>query len=397
MPSSQQESLKPLKVLSIAHSATTAGSSRLRYRSIFEEPDIDLTLVVPDRWHEDGRRVRLDPVDSSVPLRISPIRFPTAWKAKWYCHYYPELKKLLTELTPDVLHLWEEPWSVIALQAARMLKKHFPDTALILETDQNILYPLPFPFERIRRYTLEQTDTLIVRQDEALTVSKASGYKGPAVIVEYCVDKSCFHPADREECRSEFGLHGFTLGYVGRVLEKKGLFTILEAMHKCEAEVYFVVVGQGADKDRLRERARELGLEKYVRFLGGQPASVVARLFNAFDALALMSLTTYSWKEQFGRVIMEAQACGTPVIGSTSGAIPDVIGAGGWIVEEGNADQLAQLLDQIAREPALCSVSAAEALRHSERFSPSIVSAALRGAFFNAHRHHRLKKRPGKE
>lgn len=393
LPSSNDQPARPLRVLSIAHSAISAGSSRLRYHPLAESTDIDLTLVVPDRWHEYGRRLRLDPADPALPIRIAHIRLPTVWKAKWYLHYYPELNKLLTQFAPHVLHLWEEPWSIVALQAALMLKRRFQDTALIVETDQNILYRLPFPFERIRRYTLEKTDTLIVRQEEALSVSKACGYRGPAVTVEYCVDRSRFHPEDREQCRNHFGIQGFTLGYVGRLIEEKGLFTILEAAHKCEEEVYLLIAGEGPAENRLRAKSLELGLEKYVRFLGAQSQAVVARLFNAVDALCLMSRTTHSWKEQFGRVIMEAQACGTPVIGSTSGAIPDVVGDGGWIVEEGNATMLAQLLNRLVRNPALRTIASAQALRNSDRFSPEVVSTALSNAYFSAEKYHRLRKR----
>ncbi len=74
---------------------------------------------------------------------------------------------------------------------------------------------------------------------------------------------------------------------------------------------------------------------------------------NAFDCLAVPSRTTAQWKEQFGRVIIEAQACGTPVIGSDSGAIPDVIGAGGIIVPERNPTALAEAIMRLAGDPPL--------------------------------------------
>jgi glycosyltransferase involved in cell wall biosynthesis len=72
---------------------------------------------------------------------------------------------------------------------------------------------------------------------------------------------------------------------------------------------------------------------------------------NAIDVLALPSRTTASWKEQFGRVLIEANACATPVIGSDSGAIPDVIGQGGLVVPEQNPRALADAIESLAREP----------------------------------------------
>ena len=67
--------------------------------------------------------------------------------------------------------------------------------------------------------------------------------------------------------------------------------------------------------------------------------------------MILLTRTTKTVREQFGRVIVESQACGIPVIGSNGGAIPDVVGDGGWIVPERDPAALALLLDRIAVHP----------------------------------------------
>jgi glycosyltransferase involved in cell wall biosynthesis len=74
---------------------------------------------------------------------------------------------------------------------------------------------------------------------------------------------------------------------------------------------------------------------------------------NAFDALLLVSRSTPTWKEQFGRVIIEAHACETPVIGSNSGAIPEVINEGGVTVPEGNSANLAEAIKLLKDDPVL--------------------------------------------
>jgi glycosyltransferase involved in cell wall biosynthesis len=68
---------------------------------------------------------------------------------------------------------------------------------------------------------------------------------------------------------------------------------------------------------------------------------------NCFDVLALPSLTRSTWKEQYGRVIGEAMACGLPVVGSDSGAIPEVIGNAGLVVKEGDAGALASAIERL--------------------------------------------------
>jgi len=74
---------------------------------------------------------------------------------------------------------------------------------------------------------------------------------------------------------------------------------------------------------------------------------------KTIDALVLPSITQPNWKEQFGRVLIEAMACGVPVVGSTCGEIPNVIGDAGLIVPESDTDALADALRQLARDPAL--------------------------------------------
>ncbi len=72
---------------------------------------------------------------------------------------------------------------------------------------------------------------------------------------------------------------------------------------------------------------------------------------NAVDVLALVSRTTPTWKEQFGRVIVEAHACATPVVGSDSGAIPEVVGEGGLIVPEGDVPAMAAAICVLLNDP----------------------------------------------
>ena len=375
-----------LRVVSISHSAVNRASGRTRYETLVERrPDIDLTLVAPDRWQEYGKPMPLDPHTGPMDFRLEPIRLPYVPKAGWYLHYYPRLARLLSELKPDVIHLWEEPWSVVGLQAVRLRDRLLPDAAVLLETDQNILRTLPPPFEHIRRHTLAKIDLLIGRQMESLEVSRACGFAGPTAIVEYGVASTIFRPADRDAARAELGVSGFVIGYVGRIVREKGLHDVLDAMAKCTTPVTLVVLGSGPDRDALLAAAAKLGLDRQLRMLDPRPPAAVARVMNALDVLVLMSRTAKTWKEQFGRVIMEAQACAVPVIGSDSGSIPGVVGTGGWIVPEGDSDHLAALLGRLVAAPEeVAGARAAGVKQATGRFSVATVADALADAFVAA-------------
>jgi glycosyltransferase involved in cell wall biosynthesis len=295
------------------------------------------------------------------------------------------LRSVLHSLQPDVLHLWEEPWSIVALQAAVLRDRILPKAALLLETDQNIRRRLPLGFEQIRRYTLARTDLLIARGEEALATSRSSGFAGEAEFVEYAINSDVFFPRDREAMIASAGSRRFRIGYVGRLVPEKGLDDVLAALHRSRMPIEFALLGEGPEKAGLLARAVALGLSDRVTFIEPRDAEGVARFISSLDALVLMSRTTRTWKEQFGRVIMEAHACGVPVIGSSSGSIPAVIGRGGWIVPERDVPALAALLDDIVTTPervlAAGEIGRREAAR---RFSNAAVSGALHRAWMRA-------------
>jgi glycosyltransferase involved in cell wall biosynthesis len=272
-----------------------------------------------------------------------------------------------------VIHLWEEPWSVVAMQA-RILKGR---AAMVLEVDQNILKRLPPPFEFIRKDVLRNTDHILSRSPEATAVVRARGYTGPASPIGYGVDLATFNQTGARQAPIAPG-QGLRIGYVGRLVEEKGLDDALDAMKRATADVTLAIMGEGPHEPALKLRVNELGLTDRVTFRGwGKPADV-ASFLSGLDAMILLTRTTNAVREQFGRVIVESQACGVPVIGSTGGAIPDVVGKGGWTIPERDPDALATLLDRLAAHPQqLLDRGAAARDNVLTRFTYEVVANAL--------------------
>lgn len=332
------EGSAPLRVLSVAHTAVSRAAGRLRYHSLADDPTLDVHLVVPSRWHQFGRWHDADPAnDPGLTLHTLPIRWPKAGPASWYLHHYPGLAALAARLRPDVIHLWEEPWSIVAFQASRMARRL--GAALVMEVDQNILKRLPMPFELIRRHVLRRTDVVMSRSDDATEVVRACGYAGPTSAIGYGVDQAVFHQGARPGSTAEL-----ELGYVGRIVEEKGLDDVLAAMALVGGDIRLTIVGEGPHLPALQAHAARAGLGKRVSFRPWADPGSVAAFLRGLHALVLPTRLTPSVKEQFGRVIIEAQACGTPVIGAATGAIPSVIGKGGWTVPERDPAALAGLL-----------------------------------------------------
>jgi glycosyltransferase involved in cell wall biosynthesis len=372
----------PLKILSIAHAGVSRDAGRLRYRPLAARCDLSVHLVVPARWHQFGRKLVADPPNENVGLTVYalPIRLPRVGRAGWYLHFYPALRRLITTIRPDVIHLWEEPWSVVALQAC-LLKG---TAALVLEVDQNILKRLPPPFEAVRRYVQRQTDHMLSRSSDATKVLRATGYTGPVTPIGYGVDQRTFWPASELE-NPGTARSGLKIGYVGRLVEEKGIDDALEALTLTASYVSLAIMGEGPHESRLRRRVAELQIADRVVFRKWGEPSDVADFLRGLDVLVLLTRTTRDVREQFGRVIIEAQACGVPVIGSESGAIPNVIGDGGWVVPERDPQALARLLDHIVSDAdGRKSRSIAAQRNVASRFTYEVVSDALASAWITA-------------
>ncbi|KAF2988916.1 2-deoxystreptamine glucosyltransferase [Methylocystis sp. MJC1] len=335
-------------------------------------------LVVPKQWREFGRVLDAEgETDPRMNLHILPIVIPDAGPMNWYLHFYPGLRRLLKQTRPDVLHLWEEPWSLVALQAA-LLKSN---AALVLEVDQNILRTLPPPFEWIRRFVLGRTAHVLARSADAQMVVRARGYKGPVSFIGYGVDRDRFHPGPVAEKGAGAPLK---IGYVGRVVIEKGLDDALDALARTEAAHTLSILGEGPHRPALQARAEQSGLSSRLSFASWGSPDEVASFLRGVDVLILLTRTMPRVKEQFGRVIIEAQSCGVPVIGSTCGAIPDVVGEGGWIIPESDPASLAQLLDEIGKDPALLKAKREAAIKNAARFSYEAVASVLKAAWVEA-------------
>jgi glycosyltransferase involved in cell wall biosynthesis len=187
---------------------------------------------------------------------------------------------------------------------------------------------------------------------EAIDVLRRKGYKKEArVVIQFGFDTEIYKRSAPRLTRASDA--PFTLGFAGRLVETKGLLTMIEALPHLPDYCQAVFVGDGPMKSALEEEAARLGVRERLIIRPGVPTYEVPRVLEAFDVHVLPSRTFPNWKEQFGRTLAEAMACETPVIGSSSGEIPFVIGDAGLVFPEGNAQELAARVRQLLDDPAL--------------------------------------------
>jgi len=338
-----------MRVLLISHTCQSISEGQPKAHALAAFDDVTLRVLVPDRWRRYGQwRKAEPPARAAFQYQVAKVSFPWLRFAQTYLHAYPCLQGVLREFQPDVIDIWEEPWSRVSYQAVTLRNRVLPRAKIVSETEQNIDRHLPYPFEGYRKFVLANADFAVGRSAEAVQVLRNKGYTGPAQAVPNAVDAVLFRPMDREECRLNLALSGFVVGYVGRLVEEKGLFDLVEAVRLCPPQVNLVMVGDGPIREELFRRSGDR-----IRILPNRPPAELPQLMNAMDVLVLASRTTASWKEQFGRVLIEAGACATPVIGSDSGAIPDVVAGGGLVVPQANPAALAGAIKQLSSDASL--------------------------------------------
>lgn len=339
-----------MRVLLISHTCQSRAEGQPRATELAKFGEIELCVLAPQRFNHYGpwRDVEI-PQDPEYSFHARRVCWPWLGPAQNYLHWYPSLPRLLREFRPDVIDVWEETWSLCSAHVCLLRDTILPSAKIVVETEQNILKNLPRPFEALRSVVLKRADFCIGRSEEAVGVLRAKGYNGPAAFVPNAVDAELFHPLPRAECRRELGLPeiNFLAGYVGRLVEEKGVFDLLDALVLCAPETQLVFAGDGAAREGLEKRVQELGLSARVLFLPSRPQCQLPVVMNALNVLVLPSRTTRSWKEQFGRVLIEAQACAIPVVGSDSGAIPHVVGNAGLVFPEGEVRALARALEHL--------------------------------------------------
>jgi glycosyltransferase involved in cell wall biosynthesis len=142
-------------------------------------------------------------------------------------------------------------------------------------------------------------------------------------------------------------LKEFTIGYFGRMTKEKGVEDLIAACKKLDFPYQLLFIGNGKDKEYFKS------LTDRAVWVDAVTPNEISDYYSALNVLALPSRTTKTWKEQFGRVLVEAMLCSVPVIGSSSGEIPKVIGEAGLVFAEQDPADLAQKITKIMTDPQL--------------------------------------------
>ena len=327
-----------------------AEAAQQMLERVAAHPGVELTLITPPEWRsDDGRTLPFVPrYTAGYEARATPVVF----NGRYHFYVYRGLSRVMRQIQPDIVHIDEEPYNPAGAQAQRAAL--VVGARSIFVALQNVYKDYPFPYSAMEQYNYRHMAHMIAVNAAAGEVARRKGYTGPlSTFTVYGIDPALFQPAPRREPRATPDT--FIIGYLGRLTLYKGTGLLIEALANLAPRFRLRFIGSGPDEPELRRLAAQHGVADRVEFRAAVPTDAVPATLAEIDALAVPSLTQANWMEQFGRVLIEAMACGTPVVGSDSGEIPNVIGEAGLVTPEGDVAALRAALVRLGSDPALCA------------------------------------------
>jgi glycosyltransferase involved in cell wall biosynthesis len=344
--------MAPLRVVFI--SGYNHPSQHRKIELLADTPNVEILHIVPPHSGRTTGQYASADGQRAFHVRVQPLHsLGQPGDPHRVFHYPPSFG--LRRLRPHIIQCEYEQESVLAAQVALARWVLAPHSFLILNSAQNILRQRGPEVRAIDALTLRAADHVMCWSQEAATVLRQQGYhRSTSIMPTIGLDSRYFYPKPVNELRRQLGLSGsVVVGYIGRLVPEKGVDTLLHAVPRARSAISLAIVGDGPERSGLETLAQHLGITDRCIFTGSVPYDLVPNYLNLLDMLVLPSRTTRNWKEQFGRVLVEAMGCRVVVVGSDSGAIPEVIGEAGRLFPEGDALALATVIDDLAQDPEL--------------------------------------------
>lgn len=372
---------------------------RAKIDALAEYKDLNITLITPEFGLEGGgQKVYTTPHQGKDYKHIILSGYFTG---KLNFFIFKNLKKTLQSLNPDVILLEEEYWTQVAAQVIYVTKKFLPQTKLILLSQENICHIWEKEaksiyqkfrynsFHLLEKFIIPKLDGLVfqfpeVWQDfeQRMLELKFKGKKGifPQLGVDYDRFSTTAKDNKLDEIRQNLSIkeNAFVYGYIGRITPEKGVEDLIYALAGWEnPNTKVLIIGNGNIEyiNSLKQLIDKLNLNYIISIHSAIDFEDIPSYFQILDISILLSHTTPIWKEQFGRVLVESMAAGTPVIGSDSGAIPLVIDKTGYIVIEKDILSIREaLLDAYSDKSKYSKLSKLAKTRSKKEFSYQAIA-----------------------
>ncbi|MFX0201436.1 MAG: glycosyltransferase, partial [Candidatus Hodarchaeota archaeon] len=217
--------------------------------------DVELTLLVPKYWCQFYKNVILEKSASTLyqVLSVQPITWGFRKNGlQNVTHIYPGFKKILKIVRPDIIELWEEPFSAVAAHTIFWKKRIVPKAKIIFFSAQNVFKRYPPPFWAFEKYTYKNTHFAFSMNNEVTGVLRKKGYMGRYRVLPLGVDTEVFCKKDVSSLKEKLGLRDFVVGFVGKITRQKGILNLIKAVSDIKERIQLLIIGNGDLKEEVR-------------------------------------------------------------------------------------------------------------------------------------------------
>lgn len=337
-----------LRVLFVSHTYVV-GVNQGKLQAIAETGEVEVGLLAPSNWKALEWN-RLIPVERPFP-NLQIYEAPVFFSGRVGAHFYAPWRvwQVLNDFQPDIVQVEEEVFSLCAFELAILTQ--LQDKPLVMFGWENMERQLPVLRQRICQFVLKTAAAIIPGNQDGARVMCLWNYAGlMEVMPQMGVDTHLFRPSSVEQTTD-----ALNIGYLGRLIPAKGIDILFNAVGQLRDKginCRLTICGSGQGEADLRREAENLKIQDHLVWRGAVRHEQAPQEISQMDVLVLPSRTTATWKEQFGHVLIEAMAMGVPVVGSSSGEIPHVIGRSDLVFQEDDVRGLATILERLLREPA---------------------------------------------
>jgi glycosyltransferase involved in cell wall biosynthesis len=333
---------------------------------------VSLAVAVPDRWATSDGRSHGTAWGDDTGVRVVPVpvhgRVAEPGRLHWNA---ATLRRLLTDFRPDVLHIEEEPWTQPAALALRLARRL--GIRSVLSTAES----LPRSYSIRQRFRRERSLRLANGVIGANRLALALATKRRPTVPHLALPQIGVTPPPAV---SRVPHPGLAIGFIGRLVPERGLDLLFRACVGLAGKWTLTVIGTGPSQEELEALAERLGLSARVSWLGALPREAVDEIWPRLDCVVFPARTTQRWVATAARGALHTMANGVTVVGSDSGALPEIVGDAGRIVPEEDVPALAAALQDLLANRSECDrLGAAGRRRIMDEFSDGAIAGKMLG------------------
>ncbi len=369
-----------MRVLVVSHTYITPINRKKWQVFASLYPNIQINVLFPKQWRATLFNHKVEPDLSIFDLPnckfISMCTFKSGNEVL-YGYAFKKLFKLIKTFRPDLIHVEQGDNAFSYLQCLLFSKLLGLKTKNVFFTWINWRQKFSLKYKLfwswVEKFNLKSSQGALVGNVDAAKILRDKGFgRKICILPQLGVDTTVFKPAQKQNKKIK------TVGFIGRLVEEKGIFTLLDAFANVSAKHAnwrLIYLGRGPCCDKLHEQICAKNLQAQVCIQETVPHDQVATFVQDLDILVLPSFDLDGWREQFGHVLIEAMACKIPIIGSDAGEIPNVISGVGLIFEQKNVESLQQALNRLMLDESLrVALGNKGYLRALERYSHQAIA-----------------------